>query len=82
MLQNVYTHAVSSSVSKRLEKERGGKGDSKTTMRKRRGWGGVHGSQRGMGMEGKRLTGAARTQHPNQLESLISPSNNTITLHF
>lgn len=37
MLQNVYTHAVSSSVSKRLEKERGGKGDSKTTMKKRRG---------------------------------------------
>lgn len=39
--------------------------------------GGSHSSQRGMGMERKRLTGPARTHHPNQLESLISPSNNT-----
>lgn len=63
-------------VSERLEKERGGKGESKTKRRKRKG-GGSHSSQRGMGMERKRLTGPARTHHPNQLESLISPSNNT-----
>lgn len=39
--------------------------------------GGSQSSQRGMGIERKRLTGPACTHHPNQLQSLISPSNTT-----
>lgn len=69
-------------------RKRGGGGAKETAKGEEEEEGDVHSRQRGMGMEGKReqreeggggkrLTGPARTHHPNQLEPLIFPSHNT-----